>query len=438
MILGVPDIAQLEKRSWQSILFGQLTLILLTLGFLILIFPGVLDRLPQFRAEGSLDVYTTLLVVIVLFSVGYVLYTQWEIARLRRRMVDDLINLRSLEDSVAQLKRLMHVAASVHMGQRLDETLQVLVNAAHEALKSTSVTAMVRRGGGIGPFFSAGAITLNEEQVTVVGEQLKDSREPLVILNADEIASLLGELPGRPGGLLAVPMRDSHAFLGVLVAFFGSPASAKESPLPRVPLLDLLGIFSDSAIIAVENESLVRRIEQQAYTDELTGLSNRRYFNREVKREIARAERMKSNCAMVVFDLDHFKTINDKHGHDTGDQALCRVARALGICNRKSNLLARFGGDELISLLIDSDREGAEVAAERMRAAVAAIKDLPVPLTISIGVALYPEHGSSAEALLRSADRALYAAKAGGRNQVRFADGPSDQASDFAEANTAS
>ncbi len=165
--------------------------------------------------------------------------------------------------------------------------------------------------------------------------------------------------------------------------------------------------------------------ERRAMTDVLTGLSNRRAVADSLKRMLAHAGRSLTPLGVVVVDLDCFKSVNDDHGHDAGDQVLAAVGEALGTTVRTSDLAGRNGGEEFIVLMPDTDRGGAAVAAEKIRAAIAR---LPFPhlgrhLTASVGVAAYPQDAGDGEKLLREADRALYGAKQRGRNRVEVAGG---------------
>ncbi|HYP48945.1 MAG TPA: GGDEF domain-containing protein [Thermoleophilaceae bacterium] len=171
-------------------------------------------------------------------------------------------------------------------------------------------------------------------------------------------------------------------------------------------------------------------LREAARTDSLTGLLNRKGFNETFEAEIARAARSGSTLALLVGDLDHFKQMNDRCGHQAGDQALVRVSEVLQEWTRGADRAARIGGEEFALLAPDSDDEAALRAAERVRTRVEeAFAGSAVELTMSFGVALFPGDGRSADQLLRSADDALYAAKAAGRNRTLLASPPLARAS---------
>ncbi len=192
---------------------------------------------------------------------------------------------------------------------------------------------------------------------------------------------------------------------------------------------DLLEHLAAVVAMCLENALARERLKQDGLTDPLTGVSNRRLFERRFGEETERCMRRREPLACLLADIDHFKSINDDFGHAVGDEALRRVANALAGELRATDVLARYGGEEFVILLPDTDPEQALAVAERLRARVAAIDFVPlegrVELSISLGLAcLNPAEPSSGagEDLLRRADAALYQAKAAGRNCVRSAD----------------
>jgi diguanylate cyclase (GGDEF)-like protein len=160
--------------------------------------------------------------------------------------------------------------------------------------------------------------------------------------------------------------------------------------------------------------------ELRAATDGLTGLANQRTVHETVKRAAAQAGRSASPLALVLFDLDHFKTINDTFGHGKGDDVLAAVGAVAASTVRASDFVGRFGGEEFAVVLPDTNRAGGLEAAEKLRAAIAEISIPGVDrrITASFGVAVLPDDAGEPELLLRAADRALYAAKGAGRDRV--------------------
>lgn len=182
--------------------------------------------------------------------------------------------------------------------------------------------------------------------------------------------------------------------------------------------LDFSSSIADMVSIALEaseRKKVQEALAEQAVRDTLTGIYNRRYFNHRIKEELSLANRNKYSMAILLCDLDHFKVINDTRGHQVGDQVLKAVAKSILKSTRGSDLVFRWGGDEIVVILTSLTREGVLVTAERIRRGVhktsAAIQ---IKVDMSIGVAIYPEHGNDVEALIKLADRALYIAKKGG------------------------
>lgn len=184
----------------------------------------------------------------------------------------------------------------------------------------------------------------------------------------------------------------------------------------------LLIVASTLGLMWVEVRLMEADLERAAYTDLLTGLPNRRAMLLRFKEEKARAERQGQKFAVVLFDLDNFKQINDTCGHYIGDRVLIHTANALLAAKRAEDLLGRIGGEEFLVIFPHHEREPSVVAAERLRRAVEATtphEDVGVPTaTVSGGVAVYPDDGDDWDRLFMAADRRMYHAKRAGRNRV--------------------
>jgi diguanylate cyclase (GGDEF)-like protein len=165
---------------------------------------------------------------------------------------------------------------------------------------------------------------------------------------------------------------------------------------------------------------LLAGLRTAASTDGLTQLANRRAFDETLQRELAIATGSGGSVALLLFDLDHFKRLNDELGHLGGDDVLRAVAAVLRQHARQGDTAARYGGEELALVLPAADLPAAVAAAERVRATIAEITS-PARVTASIGVAVYPDCAAGVPELIAAADHALYAAKHGGRNQVQAA-----------------
>jgi diguanylate cyclase (GGDEF)-like protein len=172
-----------------------------------------------------------------------------------------------------------------------------------------------------------------------------------------------------------------------------------------------------------------RRVREMAHRDGLTGLLNHATLMAELEHAVEAARRRKETFAFVMADIDHFKRVNDTHGHLVGDTVLVHVSKLLHRLGRSSDLLGRYGGDEFAMILLDNTAEGAAVLADRIRVAMAedpamAPDQSPIAIRMSFGISVYPEDGESADALVEAADRALYQSKRLGRDRVMRANEP--------------
>ncbi|MFW6158297.1 MAG: diguanylate cyclase [Planctomycetota bacterium] len=186
------------------------------------------------------------------------------------------------------------------------------------------------------------------------------------------------------------------------------------------PLLDrAFRTVLEKQALQRERDNMMRRLAWLSVTDELTSLANRRHLMTRLDDELARSERTGRPFALLLIDIDGFKAVNDEHGHQTGDGVLRACARTIASAVRKTDFVARHGGDEFCVLLIDTNGENRAAMAERI---CAAVEKLPGPVpTVSIGATAY-EPGVTRDALFRAADEALYEAKSRGRNTVAVRD----------------
>jgi diguanylate cyclase (GGDEF)-like protein len=187
------------------------------------------------------------------------------------------------------------------------------------------------------------------------------------------------------------------------------------------------GLFAVFQHAQARNREAQRRIERLAHYDVVTGLPNRSLLADRLQQEIARSARSNDPFAIAMFDLDGFKDVNDTMGHAAGDKLLAIVAKRARESVRASDTMGRLGGDEFLALLPNTSREGAMQAAEKIRGELSQPYDIggkAAHISASVGVSLFPEHGSDPDALLRAADAALYAAKRAGKNRSRVAGGP--------------
>jgi diguanylate cyclase (GGDEF)-like protein len=223
-------------------------------------------------------------------------------------------------------------------------------------------------------------------------------------------AALARPLQGREGTTMAV----------VTIARSRAAFTAEEH--------DLLAYLSGQGAASIENVMLHERAEHQAATDALTGLANRRQFEERLLAEVDRTRRFPAPLGLMMLDIDHFKQVNDRFGHQAGDDVLRAVAGAVSDCARDVDVAARYGGEEMAVLLPGADVAGALAAAERVRKAVEALdtgildaEGEPVRVTVSLGVASLGEGPTDGDDLVAQADAALYRAKHAGRNRSEAA-----------------
>ncbi|ATG77250.1 MULTISPECIES: sensor domain-containing diguanylate cyclase [Pseudoalteromonas] len=183
---------------------------------------------------------------------------------------------------------------------------------------------------------------------------------------------------------------------------------------------------TDIAVNKKELEELNKRLEQVSQTDGLTTLYNRGYWESMLKQEYLRTKRNAGCSSLLMFDIDHFKKVNDKHGHSCGDEALRHIAKLLRTTLRETDIAGRYGGEEFVLTLLDTDKQGAEIFAERLRVLIesspAFYKNVEIKMTISIGVACFSNEFKDHERWIEAADRALYFSKNNGRNKVTVFD----------------
>jgi diguanylate cyclase (GGDEF)-like protein len=192
-----------------------------------------------------------------------------------------------------------------------------------------------------------------------------------------------------------------------------------------------LRTFAGQAAVALDNVRVHQEAQRLSLTDPLTGLSNYRYLKDSLRREVERASRFGHRLTVLMLDLDHFKDVNDTYGHPAGDAVLAEFARRVRVEIREVDLAFRQGGEEFVVLLPETDAAGGGVVAERLGAAIRrtpvlvrsarSAQPLRIPVTVSIGIAVYPDHGVTGPAVLEAADDALYQAKSSGRDTCRVA-----------------
>ncbi len=263
------------------------------------------------------------------------------------------------------------------------------------------------------------------------------------------VASLVGIWATVSSSWLPATISNGHwAILVLGVTFISLFIGGISSELPRLSALlseqrrmndrevalraHLQEAYDQLQELLAEVDRLYREQAQAAVTDAITGLPNHRAIMSRIDEELVHCRRSGRSCAILFADIDHFKGVNDAWGHRAGDAILHEIATRLRSTLRLEELVGRYGGEEFAVILTDTDLSGATMVAERLRATVAELpyfweaedcqSVVPIPITASIGVAVYQLHGETREALIESADRAMYRAKQSGRNCVRVAE----------------
>lgn len=258
-----------------------------------------------------------------------------------------------------------------------------------------------------------------------LGELGRGQEKPLLGPYSEELHGVMYPEPlPVPGSVAVVPLIRNQELIGML-----SLGSSNPMRFTSYMATDFLGRLSSLIAICVENVLNHERLRHIGLTDPLTGVNNRRYLERRLQEEIGRMRRHGNALSCLFIDIDHFKRINDTHGHQIGDEVLREVAARIKAELRLSDALGRFGGEEFVALLIDATLADAQTVAERIRMGIAEPKILmsngdKLSVTASLGVATLsaPESHETldhvAHAFIARADQALYKAKSDGRNRV--------------------
>ncbi len=228
------------------------------------------------------------------------------------------------------------------------------------------------------------------------------------------------DVPSNVRSVVAVPLLSSERALGVLLLFSQTPGAFTDRQSAYFTAI------AKQLAIALENAQLFIKTRELGYRDPLTGLFNRRYFEEALEREVRRAIRYNLPVSLLIADIDHFKMYNDAQGHHQGDNVLKDVTARLTENTRQVDVVARFGGEEFVVILPMTTKTHARLVAEKLRRSVEETKipgEEMLPggrLTISLGLAAYPEDDSHPTGLIQAADAALYTAKRKGRNRTEM------------------
>jgi diguanylate cyclase (GGDEF)-like protein/PAS domain S-box-containing protein len=329
-----------------------------------------------------------------------------------------LYRLIALLNNSDQLSEILHAVATSAV-KILPAHLVVLLTIDIEAQE---VLQQIIAGSGASTFIG-GAFTFTEIMEGLSGIAIRDNI-PVLSLGGvrDERESLRVQerrIRANIGSILVVPIRNKGTVLGTITAL-----NATDQADFTIGDMDLLATLANQAAIAIERATLLSELQQLATYDGLTMILNRRAWLDQARRLVAIARRSLRPISLIIFDIDHFKHVNDRYGHDIGDRALQLIS---GLCQqqlRVGDVFGRYGGEEFVILLPDTDGDSAFAVAERLRVVLAAHnivinEQRKLTITISVGIATMQGEHCDLDMLLRHADKELYAAKDAGRNVVR-------------------
>jgi diguanylate cyclase (GGDEF)-like protein len=336
-----------------------------------------------------------------------------------------------LERTRAELRdTIERVGEAISSAHRLDDLTEVLAEEAARIGRADGSTILLFNEDG--DLLIKGAYGVRAEDVLVYNLRPLSRSDALIAEQAtrEEYEEEFHEIKKPECGRFAV-MPDAAAHYSVPLLHEGGltgfiSLAARKTHRMNEDSTRLLTALASQAAVAIEQVHMNERTKLMAITDGLTGLYNHRHFYERFVVELERAKRFGHSLSLIMADVDHFKLVNDRFGHLAGDAVLAELAATLRLLARKMDIVARYGGEEFAIVLIESDPEEATAFAERLRAAIEEAKlgralGPDVAVTISAGVAGFPDHASEAETLIMAADRALYEAKAAGRNRVAAA-----------------
>jgi diguanylate cyclase (GGDEF)-like protein len=340
--------------------------------------------------------------------------------------------MESLQEKFSIYKALLLATKSLAQGNTPDEVLRAACDALVSSSDGLCLAWMYLGSPGseaIRPSYSAGkaveyarevVLDLSPEAMTCPSRRSLAKNEPVLIkVHSDPSFGKWRENALRYGFKegLTLPIGDpDHPFRGLIVLFADT-----EDYFEQIGLEPFVA-FAQLATVALNQARMKMSLEEMAAVDPLTNLLNRRALQEILNREYASAKRSVKPFSMILIDLDRFKMLNDNYGHDIGDSFLIGISNIAKKTLRSSDWLSRWGGEEFLAILPDTDENGALNIAERLREKIEEfsiqLNTLHIKTSASIGIATYPRDGDTPEFLLKAADAALYEAKKSGRNCV--------------------
>jgi two-component system, cell cycle response regulator len=323
---------------------------------------------------------------------------------------------RNLRRRGFDLEALATMAANMDEVSDTSDAANCLVSVAAETFDFSRTAVLIQTDGKLKVVAAKGCDTtspaglMNDSAI----KELKESRRARMLDDLSEHDNpALTAMFGQAKRMVLVPLVAEGNWVGALVA----EVSSKRRYRVDANVLAVVERFASHASLALSNVWLLEQVQRLAETDSLTGVANRLMFDQALRAEIKRAERSGEPLALLMIDIDHFKSLNDDFGHQTGDEVLRNLAVSLNMASRVFDTVARYGGEEFAVLMPATELGDATRTGERLRKLIEEL-DAPRPITGSVGVASYPYNAADQDALLRAADDALYESKRAGRNLV--------------------
>jgi diguanylate cyclase (GGDEF)-like protein len=318
-----------------------------------------------------------------------------------------------------ETKRLYDLSTAILTPSSREQTAQTITETLRTAFRADAASILIFDTQGQPTFkYSVGLSELAYAEAMPRADgstQRALSSGAPIILNGDQVHPRI-----RAEGfqtVIALPLKVDTGHLGVMYLNYRVPHNFDEHEI------ELLSIFANQAALALANTQLRESLREQATRDPVTGLFNRRYMEETLRRELYRAARHKSTVGVIMMDIDHFKDWNDRYGHSAGDLVLHEIGKVLQANVRTEDAACRYGGEELFIILPDASLDDTLRRAEDLRQQIKQIQlnlqgNVMEAITVSVGVALFPQHGSDANSLVTAVDGALYRAKNEGRDRV--------------------
>jgi diguanylate cyclase (GGDEF)-like protein len=341
--------------------------------------------------------------------------------------------LRELKRTVDELAVLNEIAKALTSSLDVGEVMHVILAKVSELLRPRNWSLLLRdpQSGELYFKSAVGAgsdmlLHLRVKKGEGIAGWVAENNKPLLVpdVHADSrfAARFDKSSSFETHSILCVPLTFKERVLGVIELVNGQG----DGPFDEEDLR-ILATVAEFSAIAIENAQNFQKVQELTVQDDHTGLFNSRHLRRTLEQEIVRATRFGHPVSLVFFDLDHFKQVNDSHGHQAGSRVLAEVGKLLLGTLRSTDVPVRYGGDEFVLLLPETSKDQAVEAAARIRTAIASMRFLaaesygPVRVTASLGVATFPDDAQTPEALIAKADAAMYSVKQARRDGVAAA-----------------